>query len=162
MFTLLVKFYFTNCSFVFQKKKEKYLEINSWGPATRFYCVHYFCFHSKSSHLLSSLCWGVIWFWMPSAAIVCWCACDLTLFAECAVDAVQKEKLITSHSQGFFAEGLTLRSNLCALCVLRKDVAQSGATLKSLPLAPMFLRFFLTLRSHWVIRAPRTFPVLLF
>lgn len=103
--------------------------MNSWGPATRFYCVHYFCFHSKLSHLLSPLGWDAIWFWLLSAAVACWCACDLTLlFAECAVDTAQKRKAqyVMSHSHGFFAEGLNLRCNPCALCVLRKDGKSLG------------------------------------
>lgn len=58
-------------SFQFQKKKEKCLEVNSWGPATGSSCVHYSCFHSKSNHplpsvlrcnfVLTAFCSGSLW-----------------------------------------------------------------------------------------------------
>lgn len=161
MFNLLIKFYFINCSLVFQKKTEKYLERNSLGPATRFYCVHYF---SKSSHLLSPLVWGVIWFWLLSAAVVYWCAYGLTLlFVECAVDTVQKEKLIMlCHILRVFLQKALPSDPIFVhsgrMCNSRHRVEPPW----SLPLTSLFLRYFLTLRSHEVMRDPITFPALLF
>lgn len=130
------------------KEKRKMPAINSWGPAIGCSCVHYSCFHSKSNHPLCPACCGVIWFWLPPAKVVCWCACDLIfLFTECAVDTVQKKKpLRLCH----ILRGRKARSSDQSLCTVsaQEGYVISRYRVETLPLAPLFQRYFLTLTSH--------------
>lgn len=120
----------SNLIHLLQFRISKKKKISSWSPATRFYGVHYFCFHSKSSHLLSPLGWGAIWFWLLSACSSSLLMCLWSYLAVCWMcswySPKRKAHNVMSHSHGFFAEDLTLMSNPCALCVLRKDVKSLG------------------------------------